>query len=725
MSNFTRLLAAFLFFSQHLAAQCPVVLGCPTNTDTICILSDNNPQLWSGPQWWDPVHQTNNLAEGPADLRLQVLDTCGGAFVRYLLFLDLDGNGSLETVIDSDNPPPASTVQFNNAGSPGYTGGTSRVFDVRPVAPEEKYQFALRQTLQGDTLTADIRWLTEDKPNTFLVPDLPIGKHRVVWLIESGGTTDTCVRDIVIRDCKPPEVYCLTGLSVAIMPTGLITLWALDFLNYSMDNVTPSNRIEIGVRKLGDGTGFPLNAQGYPEYHVVFNCCDLGTQGVELWARDQAGNASFCITYITVQDNTGGCAPCGETLTVCAKTFWDNSLISDVEFNIAIGATQLLMNSMSNGCVTTLGYLQPGSSYTVSATKDHSPLNGVSTFDLVLISKHILGLEPFDAPWKMLAADVNNSGSITTFDVVELRKLILGLYDKLPNVPSWRFIPDDYVFPVPSNPFAATVPAIISVSNFNGASPVEHTFLGYKLGDVNGTAIPSAIAAPADDRTATFVTLHDRTFSAGETFDIVLRTEESAAWLGFQLAMRFASDVLMVEGVTSEILKNFDEHAWAQPEPGLLHLSWFDLQPQALSPGDNMLTIRLRALAPGRLSEAVSLSQQRLRPERYADGQPTRSLQLAFSSPTAHDPNATLLVFAPQPNPTSAGVRIPMRLSQAQSVQVEVTDLSGRVMYQQATTLDGGTHWLDLPATAFLSAGVYVWRVRVGEKLESGRVVRH
>jgi hypothetical protein len=78
--------------------------------------------------------------------------------------------------------------------------------------------------------------------------------------------------------------------------------------------------------------------------------------------------------------------------------------------------------------------------YTVTPTKDNDPLNGVSTFDLVLINKHILGLEPLNTPYKMIAADANNSRSITTFDIVELRKLILGIYTELPNNTSWRFV---------------------------------------------------------------------------------------------------------------------------------------------------------------------------------------------------------------------------------------------------------------------------------------------
>lgn len=47
--------------------------------------------------------------------------------------------------------------------------------------------------------------------------------------------------------------------------------------------------------------------------------------------------------------------------------------------------------------------------YTVTADKNDDVLNGVSTLDLVMIQRHILGLNPLDSPHKLIAADVNNS----------------------------------------------------------------------------------------------------------------------------------------------------------------------------------------------------------------------------------------------------------------------------------------------------------------------------
>lgn len=60
--------------------------------------------------------------------------------------------------------------------------------------------------------------------------------------------------------------------------------------------------------------------------------------------------------------------------------------------------------------------------------------NGISTLDIVLISRHIIGLECFTEIWQYLAADVNGDGVISTFDMTELQKLILYITNELPVV---------------------------------------------------------------------------------------------------------------------------------------------------------------------------------------------------------------------------------------------------------------------------------------------------
>ncbi len=113
--------------------------------------------------------------------------------------------------------------------------------------------------------------------------------------------------------------------------------------------------------------------------------------------------------------------------------------------------------------------LPEGPDYTVDVHKDVDPGNGVSTFDIVLTSRHILLIEEFDDPLKEIAADANNNGSVTSFDMVRMRRVILGLSDDFPESESWRF-----------SPLSVTV---------NTSSTLD--FIGIKIGDPSGNANPN------------------------------------------------------------------------------------------------------------------------------------------------------------------------------------------------------------------------------------------
>jgi len=137
--------------------------------------------------------------------------------------------------------------------------------------------------------------------------------------------------------------------------------------------------------------------------------------------------------------------------------------------------------------------------YTLAPYRNDNPLNGVTTYDLVLISKHILDIEPFDSPLKMIAADANNSVRITTIDIVKLRKLILGIDTAFSNNTSWRFVPANHQFVNPLNPFETAFPETLAVQVLT--DPLANLdFTGIKIGDVNNTAIPN-LTVSADERT--------------------------------------------------------------------------------------------------------------------------------------------------------------------------------------------------------------------------------
>ena len=352
--------------------QDPVIDQCPASAVAITDVSPNDPLLWNELYWYDQAAQSHDLQEAPVDLCIDVTDQCSGADVkiRFLLFLDLDGDGIQETVLNSINLPGPNTLNYGNVQTPNYSGGTPRAFDERPVPANQKYAFALQTSMSGNNKTACVKWNTPQSPLNYTEPLLPHGSHRIRWFTE-----DNCGNESICEH------------TFTIGP----------------DEVTVDGQIQI---EGGNGVG-----------------------------------------TTTVDVTVNSAHPTLPPYTISAQT--------DVQGNFQFS-------------------VPAQSAYLVRPKRDDDPLNGVSTFDLVLINKHVLGTEALSTPYRIIAADVNRSRSVTTFDIVELRKLILGITSKLPASDSWRFVDKNYVFPNPANPFQEIYPETQSVVNLSAADLPFH-----------------------------------------------------------------------------------------------------------------------------------------------------------------------------------------------------------------------------------------------------------
>ncbi|MBK9338122.1 MAG: hypothetical protein IPM98_16875 [Lewinellaceae bacterium] len=134
--------------------------------------------------------------------------------------------------------------------------------------------------------------------------------------------------------------------------------------------------------------------------------------------------------------------------------------------------------------------LPAGGAYTIAPYCNMKHLNGVSTLDIVLISRHWFNKEPFTSPYQFIAADVDNNGVADLTDSLEARKVILGIDPEFLYNTSWRFVRAGYVFPDSLNPFQPPYPESFSIPNLT-ADVGNVDFIGVKIGDVNYTAVPT------------------------------------------------------------------------------------------------------------------------------------------------------------------------------------------------------------------------------------------
>ncbi|MDX1911051.1 MAG: T9SS type A sorting domain-containing protein [Saprospiraceae bacterium] len=203
----------------------PVLTPCPTTSPYFPDTTENDALFWHNV--FSPDLPAQDHAETAVDLSMQITDNCSGSnnYLGYLLYLDLDADGQQETVVNSQtlgsNGLGWNTVHYNNANTPGYQGGTPLGFDDRPVAAEEKWGFALQQSISGNVLTAALRWNTAEAPNNYTLPLLPNGRHRIRWIGYDGcGTKNYCEYAFRIGDTTlvgihkptPPDQFFKHGI---------------------------------------------------------------------------------------------------------------------------------------------------------------------------------------------------------------------------------------------------------------------------------------------------------------------------------------------------------------------------------------------------------------------------------------------------------------------------------------------------------------------------------
>jgi hypothetical protein len=667
-------------------------------------LTPNNNQLWNESFWWDNGIQTHDLCEEPTDLCITGTDACSGSNVNieYLLFLDLDNNGTMETVINSVNTGIAglgwNNVLFNNLNTPNFSGGTPRAFDERAVPTNQKYGFSIQETVVGNNKTACVRWNTQQQQNTHVTPELPLGTHKIKWFITDGcGNNKEYEYTFTVKDCKAPTVVCINGLSTNIMPTAMIQLWASDFLQYTEDNCTPAGQIQIGIRKCGTGTGFPVDANGNPITTVTFDCNELGTQCVELWAIDAAGNADYCETYVIVQDNNGNC-PASDKINVVGAL--KTEMTEGVEEGIvSVDGTSTFAPpyayfdlSDTSGVYAVANSVPLASTFVIAPEKDDNPLNGVTTYDLVLISKHILGIEPLTSPYKMIAADANKSGSITTFDIVELRKLILGIYTELPNNTSWRFVDKSFQFPNANNPFQSVFPETISVADAM-LTQAGKDFVGVKIGDLNSTVVANA-NMPAEARTSgtAIFDLEDKVVKAGETFEATFKSAQQLK--GFQFTM-------LLNGLEMVGLTESDQVS-------ANNFGVFNGATTVSIDGAQEFTLRFRAETSGKLSQMLGVSGSITRAEAYSN-EGRQGIAFRFGGKTLASVGFEL--YQNQPNPFVHKTSVGFYLPEAAEATLSIVDESGRVVYQQKGEFAKGENSIQLDRALINTTGLLYYKL--------------
>lgn len=502
----------------------------------------------------------------------------------------------------------------------------------------------------------------------------PLGVHSVVFTASDNcGNVSQQTLTITVRDLTAPSAVCRSDLSVSLDTAGLATIGSALIDGGSSDNCTAPDELTFQVSS------------------AEFNCQSIGIQQVMLTVTDLSGNTSTCTAAVSVIDPSGACLPPPPpafSIEGLIRTP-QGAPVANIPVFLKGDGFSAVAESDSAGHY--IFDAVPGANvYTLRPANNANWLNGVSTFDLVLISKHILGFNPFDTPYKRIAADANHSNAITTFDIVQLRKVILGISDTIAGNTSWRFLDAAYTFSDPSDPFAGVFPEQIQVSG-PVADLTGQDFTGMKTGDLNNSVDPAQARSVSD---TLFLTVPRRTLRAGQTTLLPVYLKNWQQLEGFQFELSFDTARMTLEKIVFARPDLLDDSKTAVKPDGKLAVSWDNAAGENAPAGDSaVFFVQLTAKTNVDARAAAHLAQTRIPSEAY-DNQSVMALSLRTGS-ERHAPAEALELRAVYPNPFCGEVVVPFVSPEAGDMILRVEDASGRIATEKkASAAEGPNEWV-------------------------------
>ncbi len=539
---------------------------------------------------------------------------------------------------------------------------------------------------------------------------LDYGTHKLTWYVKDDcNNVGTCSNIFTLTDTKKPTPVCNSELVTVIMPSSReVSIWASDYLTSSTnDNCTPFSRIRasFSTNPLDiSRTIRCIDLKGAPFLDTIFN----------VYAIDDASpaNSDYCTVKLRVQSNNNSCVPLPLTLGLKGAIYSESAeMVQNV--NVALISDQVefpkSVMTQNDGKWNVEG-LKMYKDYTITADKNDDILNGISTLDLVMIQRHILGLQELDSPYKLIAADVNNSQKVTAGDLVELRKVILGINSEFTNNKSWRFVDVAQQFVNPKNPFPFVEK--LSMSNVNH-DVAGLDFFAVKIGDVNGTARKNANSpVPTEPRNSVQLEANKVNAKKGEVFTVHVKSAELNNLLGLQMSIGVDYKYAEIVNIKSDHLNLKDENlGFRNISDGQIHISWNEQKP--INVKDEFLQITFRALQDIKDRSILRLENSYLTPEMYiSDGSNIQTLKVTLQSSNSATSNAEQFeLFQNVPNPFNATSIIGFNLPHADEVTLKIFDLTGKMVFQSKATFNKGYNTFSLDANELNLSGVLYYQI--------------
>lgn len=493
--------------------------------------------------------------------------------------------------------------------------------------------------------------------------------------VSYGSKESNCVVD---SQCDS-LVWATMNCGDIISDNGRCAIYGAEGISAAGNQLSTNNATDIFVNFNPTFNGTPVLFKGGIGDIEIFNCCCPSNEG-----RDTVRNTVMIAGAINAYNNIA--LPKAQVNLQESNT--SSKILTDIEGHYAFEGLEMYKDYM----------IQPSMAGDLR--------DGISTLDLLLLQRHILGISKFKEAYQYLAGDVNNSGTISSADLVELRKVILGVYESFPNNNVWNFV----------NRAHLNENVKLKDINYIALSGLDHNvmgnnFIGIKTGDINGDNSLYKSASIRGERSIhlAYELIYDPVKSK---YRLLVYSPTAQLISGIQLELQASKNVLnkTIEGrklaLGNENVSLVNNN---------IRLSWNNINSVFIAENDVLFSVDISG-DPGKFS----LNYSGLYPESYGPNGEVYAIKWTHINDKVEE--SGIVVY---PNPMAEKLNFEFLLNEATNVRLQVFSTDGKLVYLKENSFQKGNNRMTIERTEFGSvqeSGLYFYQMSIGEKSYTGKI---
>ena len=540
--------------------------------------------------------------------------------------------------------------------------------------------------------------------------------YRIVWtVLDSCGQVSSCASNVNVYDCSKPVSGIPATPFIVTIPIGCQrTMHAKDFGIDELDDCIQNGMLKYSFEEDRYNPDSIINCPSAVAVEVPWKIwiaddgVDQNCNGEIEWMERNRTAQLFDIVFLLANDACCEPIPFDTTLTGKISIVNGDEGINQVfvYFSLAWGGFPTYITGIDGKY--SFEVEESLQEITITPEKNDRHRNGVTTLDLVKIQKHLLGRVILESPYLLIAADANNSQSVSAIDMIQLRKLILGVYTEFPSNNSWRFVRSDYVFQHPDDPWSDLPwPAdeFESIKFTDVRNPGNLDFIGIKIGDVNNTAQPNIDhLQPRNSYPPIKLLTDQQSYKTGDIINVPIRISSDQTISGFQFTM--AASEMEVINILPGVIAITEEHFALFGDK--FTMSWFDENSIDVSANDILFTVQLLATSTGNLNQSLSINSDITDAELYLENEEIFLPVLTFQNESVGD---GLDIISCAPNPWKEETNISFYLPESDQVVFSLFDVAGRKVFAAIQYLKNGNHEFQLNTSCFADRGMMFFEI--------------